>query len=187
MTHLNANLTAVQEVPPVSSTASGLATFSYVPATHLLFYRLEQTGLANITAASIHTGTIGTNGTAVYGLCSGAGLPSCDKLQTIGVVTGVVTLTAPYEQALFNGRLYVNIRTQARSSGEIRGQILYPPTATTDVNGVAWLRMSSGVPGTQRVVGQVITSQTVGNTVIATVSVGFTGMTARMFLPVIRR
>ena len=182
--HLNANLLGTNEVPPNGSAATGEATFSYNADAHKLYYRLEQTGMVSVTAAHIHTGTAGVNGPVIHPLCNGADLPDCSTLESAGVVTGSVILTTSEELALFNGGLYVNVHSVAYPGGEIRGQIMYPPSATTDANGSASVKISSPFPGRQLVIAYVEPNDTVQGLVYSAAEVVFT---PRLILPIVYR
>jgi uncharacterized repeat protein (TIGR01451 family) len=113
---LDADLNGLNEAPPVTTTtATGKAVFTYDPTTHLLHYELTTSGLVNVTASHIHTGTVGVSGPIAIPLTP----------PVIGYSTGTVgPLNAAQEAALFNGGYYVNVHTSAHPSGEIRGQIM---------------------------------------------------------------
>ena len=182
--HMNAVLQSANEVPATNSTATGLATFSYNAGAHRLYYRLEQTDVLSVTAAHIHAGVAGANGPVIHSLCGGADLPACSTLKSAGVITGAVTLTTSEELALLNGGLYVNIHSPTYPGGEIRGQILYPPSATTDANGSATMKINSPFPGRQLVVAYVEPSSTVQGLVYSAAEVTFT---PRLIFPIVYR
>ena len=123
-----AALSGVNEVPPVTTTASGRATFDYDPISRTLTYRIDQTGMVSITMAHIHSGTAGVNGPVRYWFCGNVpatptGVPSCDVLLNTGVLTGQLTISAEDEARLLTNRLYFNIHSPTNPGGEIRGQI----------------------------------------------------------------
>lgn len=124
----SANLTGAKERPPVTTNASGDATFtvSTSGATTTVTYSVTVTGLSGpVTAAHIHgpadanavanpivpltvTGT-GTSGVVVSGSFTTTGHA------TINIAQLVTHMLA--------GNTYINIHTSANPNGEIRGQI----------------------------------------------------------------
>jgi len=131
-----AEMSAQKEVPPVQSSASGLAEFT--PAENgTMKYRINGTGVseaAGITSAHIYSGSEGNNGEVVADLWKTP--QSKDKDTTYGVIfRGNVTdslLKGPLQggtlddlMALMDsGDAYVNIHTIAHPDGEIRGQLV---------------------------------------------------------------
>ncbi len=111
--NLSAYLLGVNETPPNASTALGVTTFTYDPATRQLSYELMETGIVTPTGAHIHRGAAGVPGPIAYPL----------NTPTTGYSAGVVTLSASDEALMFSGGLYVNVHSIAFSGGEIRGQI----------------------------------------------------------------
>jgi hypothetical protein len=182
--HLNADLSGANETPPNGSLAMGVATLSYNAGVHRLYYRLEQTGMLSVTAAYINVGATGVSGPVAHTLCGGANLPACSQLSSAGVITGSVVLTSGEETTLFNGGLYVNVHSPQYPNGEIRGQILYPPAATTDMNGSATIKVNSPFPGRQLVVAYVEPSETIQGIVYSAAEVTFI---PRLILPLVYR
>jgi CHRD domain len=111
-----ATLTGSQEVPPVTTSATGLATAVFNASTSKLSIYVTHTGLISETMAHIHTGAAGVDGPVLFDL--GTGSPKFDTFD--------LTLTNQIAD-LANGNLYVNIHTSANSGGEIRGQLLQSP------------------------------------------------------------
>jgi Cu/Zn superoxide dismutase len=111
--HFCATLTGAQENPATGATATGTGSFTLTEEG--LIYKITVTGLTGaITAAHIHTGTIGVNGPVIFAIT-----PSF-----VGnTATGTVTLSAAQRRDLIAGGLYVNVHTAANPGGEMRGQI----------------------------------------------------------------
>lgn len=136
-----ADINGAQEVPAVSTSAtgSGLVVFSADDST--VWYRVDYSGLSGaVAAAHIHLGDLGANGGVLFPL-SGAASPMLGVLTSADfTATGSVTAYAGAVAALKSGRTYVNIHTAATPSGEIRGQLggvpapaaTPPPTSTVD-------------------------------------------------------
>lgn len=122
VTKYKASLDGAQEVPAVTTTATGTATATYDDATMMFAYTVTHT-IANkdVSGAHVHTGAAGTNGGVAFNLAGGGNSPS----------TGTEKLNANQAAELAKGNLYFNIHSDAHKSGEIRGQILLD-TATTD-------------------------------------------------------
>ena len=107
-----------QEVPAVTTTATGNLTGSYDTVSKQLIYSISWTGLSgDASAAHFH-------GPALAG-------ESASPLQDITVVTNgmagmaadTITASADLHTALLAGRVYYNIHTAANPDGEIRGQV----------------------------------------------------------------
>jgi hypothetical protein len=109
-----ASLSATQEVPPTSSSASGSGTLIVNPATRAASGAITVNGLT-ATAAHIHQGATGVNGPIIVPLTSAGG-------GVFNVPSGTV-LTAEQLQAYKQGNLYYNAHSVAFPNGEIRGQI----------------------------------------------------------------
>ncbi|MGE6419866.1 CHRD domain-containing protein [Alteromonas macleodii] len=104
----------LQEVPAVTTTASGAGAFTLNTSTGALSGSVTITGMtANM--AHIHEGEMGVNGDVLIGLTAGAsGMLS---------VPANTTLTAEQMNVMADGGLYTNFHSDAFPSGEIRGQI----------------------------------------------------------------
>ena len=117
---LGAVLTGASEVPPVTDTVgTGQMTFFYDPVSQLLTYQGQVSGLTgNVTAAHIHTGTVGVGGGVLYPLAYTA-------IPNGAIFYGALVLLDPaHASALLSGGLYANVHTAAHTGGEIRGQII---------------------------------------------------------------
>jgi hypothetical protein len=125
-----AQLSGANEVPALTSGASGTATFTLEGKT--LSYVVTVNGLSGNAAAShIHLGVAGSNGTILYPFNAAA-------VQTGQVASGLIDLTQPVSNGttsisgdsllslLNSGQLYTNVHTAAHPAGEIRGQITRP-------------------------------------------------------------
>jgi hypothetical protein len=107
-------LTGSQEVPPVTSSASGNATFTLDSTEAWLSYTVTH-DVMNATAAHIHIGTAGVNGPIVIPLSSAT-----------SPISGSSAITPSQVADLKARRYYVNVHSTANPGGEIRGQILLP-------------------------------------------------------------
>ena len=112
-----ATLTGGQETPPVTTTASGTATFTLSADKTMLTYDITHTATGG-SAAHIHVGAGGEAGAVVFPITPFS-----------AHMTGTLTLTAAQATDLENGNYYVNIHTATNANGELRGQIM-PPGAT---------------------------------------------------------
>ena len=112
-----ANLQGAQEVPAVSTTATGYARVVVNPTTLSVSYTVVFSGLSSSqTASHIHApGAIGsTAGVAIdFGAVGG----------TSGTITGTTTITATQLNQLKQHLGYVNVHSTNNPSGEIRGQL----------------------------------------------------------------
>jgi plastocyanin len=110
-TTCTATLSGSEEVPPVTTSASGSATVQYTPLTGVIIYNLTTTGLSGV-AAHIHQAPAGANGPIIVPFEGGPTQWS-----------GQATLTPEQGQALLSGGTYANVHTSANPGGEIRGQL----------------------------------------------------------------
>jgi len=106
-------LSGDQEVPPVTTSASGTGTIS-VGADNSVSGSVMVKGI-NATAAHIHEAAKGKNGPVIVPLTK-----SGDN--TFSVAAGA-KLTDAQMQALQAGNLYVNVHSAANPNGEIRAQL----------------------------------------------------------------
>ena len=132
---LDHNLTSIfsgaNEVPPVTTSGNGALIFMFDPMTNRLMYHGAVSGLnSNVTAAHIHTGTVGTNGGVLYPL-------SYITTTNGATFSGVVTVTQAQVNALLSSGLYANVHTTSSPGGEVRGQINVGWLGTTDSQGRA--------------------------------------------------
>lgn len=109
-----AMLSGAEEVPAVTTTATGMLDGVYNKDTKILTYTLTYSGMTP-TAWHIHKGLKGANGGVIFGL--GTTFSSPFKSATIA-------LTAEQETDLMAGNYYVNFHSAKSPSGEIRGQLL---------------------------------------------------------------
>ena len=125
----NAKLTGQQEVPPVQTTASGMAWFK--PMQDKVWFKLNVTDMQGVTQAHIHTGKVGENGPVVVTLYkSDTPQPMNGKLAYGNITANLLEGPMKGKQisdlatAMSNGSTYVNVHTEKHPNGEIRGQIM---------------------------------------------------------------
>lgn len=110
-----AAMTGAQEVPPVSTAASGNAEVTYNRDTSMMSYRVTYAGLSGpATAGHIH-------GPAGPGANAGVVVPFTNAGSS--PISGEVKLTPEQFNQLASGQYYVNVHTAAHPGGEIRGQL----------------------------------------------------------------
>jgi hypothetical protein len=107
-----------QEVPAVTTSATGTLTGTYNAGTNLLQYNINWVGLSgDVSVAHFH-------GPALAGVSAG---PLIDLTVTTngvnGNITGSVTLHDSTEAHLLSGKLYYNLHSVLNPTGEIRGQV----------------------------------------------------------------
>lgn len=115
-------LTGDQQVPPVQTSGSGKADFTYDADTHVITWNITFSGLSSAaTMAHIH-------GPAAAGSNAGVEVWLSQKgtMSAASPITGQATLSAAEAQQLAAGQTYVNVHTKDHPSGEIRGQITLP-------------------------------------------------------------
>lgn len=111
-------LSGDQEVPAVSSMATGSAYALVDTNDFALELKVVTQGVEDATMAHIHTGRIGENGPVLVALEQ-----SMDDVNVWSVPEGTA-LDAEIFGVLASGGHYVNVHTPANPSGELRGQIL---------------------------------------------------------------
>ena len=133
-----ADLSGANEVPAVTTTATGRAEFEFINNDAIRF-TLSVTGMTGITQAHIHTGTTAQNGPVrVWLLPVNGTATQTPSVELTGVIaegdiardwvrgTPVITFDSLRTLIRTNGA-YVNVHTQLRTGGEIRGQIARTP------------------------------------------------------------
>lgn len=104
------------EVPAVTTPATGTLTGSYNRSSRVLTLNMTYTGLSSaVTMWHVHKGAVGVSGAPVDGLDFG----------TLGAspFSWSDTLTTAQEADLLNDLYYVNIHTANNTAGEIRAQL----------------------------------------------------------------
>ena len=141
----HANLTGAQEVPPVTTAATGTVNLTISSDRARITYRVATVGpfTSNVRFAHIHVQQSGVNGPVVVFFCTTqtppAGVPTPQPCPTAGAtITGVLTAAdfipstaasalgvnsfADLVTALLAGNTYSNMHTDNNPGGEIRGQ-----------------------------------------------------------------
>lgn len=106
-------LSGDQEIPPVTTSASGTATFAVAPDGSASG-RVTVSGV-KVTVAHIHEAPAGKNGPIV--------IPLVKTSETEWTVPPGVKLTEAQLASYRAGNLYYNMHSEAWRAGEIRGQI----------------------------------------------------------------
>lgn len=106
-------LSGAQEVPPVTSTASGTGQITVGPD-GAVSGSITLTGMA-ATAAHIHEGAAGGNGPAI--------IPLAKKSDTSFAVPDGAKFTAAQLASYKAGNTYINVHSAAFPAGEVRGQL----------------------------------------------------------------
>jgi hypothetical protein len=116
--NVSGSASGAQEVPAVTTTASGTLTGSYDTVSKSLIYSVSWTGLSgDATAAHFH-------GPALAGEVA----PPIETLSIVtngsaGTATDTITASSVLHVALMAGRVYYNVHTAAYPDGEIRGHV----------------------------------------------------------------
>lgn len=128
----NAALTGAQQNPPITSSATGVATLFYNDMNTVAtaddsysFSMVASGGLSfNPVAYHLHQGAVGVNGGIQVNL---AAAPFISIFSGGTLLVGGNNITSPSPTLLSNlkaGLEYVNIHTGANPGGEIRGQLI---------------------------------------------------------------
>ena len=128
-----ANLTGLEEVPPVDTQATGHALLVPIsPSNQTIQYFVNVTGIQGATQSQIHSGAQGKNGAIIVTLFK------FDFPQNTVFEKGNITannLEGPLQgktipdliAAMKNGSTYVNVHTEQNPEGEVRGQLVDIP------------------------------------------------------------
>ena len=109
------DLDGAQEVPPVTTEATGRGAVTLGIESGALVANLHTTGVDDATAAHIHEGAAGENGDVLVGLTQDA--------TDVTIWSVADTLTAEQVATMRSGSTYFNVHTPANEGGGIRGQI----------------------------------------------------------------
>ncbi|MVN74844.1 CHRD domain-containing protein [Hymenobacter sp. HMF4947] len=115
---VSSSLTGAQEIPAVTTSATGAMTGTYDTSTRVLTYAVTYAGLSSApTGGHLHLG-----GPTV---ASGPVSIAFTNVAT-SPITGTVTLSTTQADALLasGGGMYVNLHTTANGNGEIRGNVV---------------------------------------------------------------
>lgn len=126
-----ANLSGAQEVPPVTTQATGQAVFNLSADGAAMTFTLTVSNINNVTASHIHLAAAGVNGPVVVPLL---GVPRPGPFSGV-LAEGTITAAnlggllagktmADLVTEIEAGRTYVNVHTTLNPGGEIRGQIM---------------------------------------------------------------
>jgi hypothetical protein len=126
-TDFTASLTGAEEVPAVTTSATGTARFTHDENDQSIQFTLNVNNISSAFAAHIHEGATGVNGDVVVTLFDGpvtsgsfSGTLSSGPIRS-GDVSGM-----SFDQLvgiMRSGQAYVNVHTTQNPGGEIRGQI----------------------------------------------------------------
>ena len=127
----HAKLAGNDEVPSVKTKAKGDVKFKMSSDGKTLSYTLHVKDILNTTAAHIHRGMKGKSGPPVANLFTG---PKKEGKFSGDLSEGTITAKdlsgdlmgkslVDLEQLIKSGEAYVNVHTDAKPDGEIRGQI----------------------------------------------------------------
>ena len=113
--HFKTTMTPAQEVPANTSQGTGVATGKLDTSTKTLTYKVEWKGLTGpATMAHFHgPAAAGENAPVLIPLGNNPKSPINSKAQ----------LTDDQVKAFTDGKVYVNVHTDANKGGEIRGQV----------------------------------------------------------------
>lgn len=130
-----AALAGSEEVPPVTTTATGSSEFTLSRSSDTLFVNITVNNLSNVRFGHFHTGARGANGAVVAFLVDPPTLTGAQNgrigKQFITAANLSGTLAGQPLTALTNlmraGTIYVNLHTDANAGGELRGQVALAP------------------------------------------------------------
>ena len=110
---IKVTLSGSQEVPPVTTSASGSGTIT-IGEDKSVSGSVTTTGVA-VTAAHIHLGAAGKNGPVI--------IPLTKTSDNVWSVPAGAKLTDAQYDSYKAGDLYINVHSAANKGGEIRGQL----------------------------------------------------------------
>ncbi len=123
----NVNLSPDQEVPEVTSEATGEAYFKVSEDGESIEYTISAQNLNNTLAGHLHSGAVGENGPVELFLFENAEPTDYNGEVASGTLTAddLVGDMAweDFAMALVAGEIYANLHTEQYPDGEIRGQL----------------------------------------------------------------
>ncbi len=146
----NGSLTGAQEVPAVTTTASGTADLALNNATNRFDLTLKVQGIAqgNITGSQLHVGATGQEGNSFFDLGAGAQYTASGTGFQRVVNNG--TFPTANLTSLKSGGTYVDVQSTSNADGAIRGQLtavqsgLYSALPTTSTDQLVVLQSFAG-------------------------------------------
>jgi|GEM_PF-361715 len=117
-------MNGANEVPPVTTSATGKATLTQQGST--VNFRIDLSNITNVIAAHIHSGLPGVNGPIRVFLFNGPTTGLVNGTLAQGAFTAADVSGITFDQLineLRTGAAYVNVHTTANPNGEIRGQV----------------------------------------------------------------
>jgi phospholipase C len=125
-----AHLSGSKEIPPVNTTATGMAEFKLNADATQLSYKLNVTGIDKVTMAHLHLSPEGVNGPVVVTLYNAAPGGEVNGVLAQGTITAA-NLTGPLAgkplikliDEISSGQVYVNVHSTDHPGGEMRGQL----------------------------------------------------------------
>lgn len=138
-----AKLVGVRVVPPVNTSAAGLADVNIGIGNDWLWWKLNVTGITDPTMAHIHMGKKGLNGPIVADLLNSSA--SFENTTERMIITGNISadsLQGPMENKTFADiqsaikakTVYVDLHTKNHPDGELRGTVtIKNASATTPI------------------------------------------------------
>ena len=130
-----AKLSGANEVPAVTTTATGTFTATLDEAAGTITWTLSVPAITNATAAHLHAGAAGVNGGVVLPLFAAPTGSPASSVNVSGTakaadLSGTLAGNLPgFITALKAGGLYANVHTSANAGGEIRAQVLVAAAA----------------------------------------------------------
>lgn len=135
--NFRATLTGEQEVPPVDTTTRGTATIRADPGLTELRFEVRVTNGVAITQAHLHCARAGVNGPVVAflfgpadpgvnvsGQLASGRIENADIIVTDGEPCGdAINNIAALYAAILEGRVYVNVHSEANPAGVVRAQL----------------------------------------------------------------
>ncbi len=138
-----AKLQGIQEVPAVSTAATGECRLKISKDETSIDYEVTYSGIegATVLASHIHFAQPGVNGGIVIHFCGTGGKPACPPFGTVSgtatasdvtstaggapnaVAQGIDGELAEVIRAIRAGRVYCNVHSSSFTGGEIRGQL----------------------------------------------------------------
>jgi hypothetical protein len=125
------NLTGAEEVPPVTTPATGFASVTLNTATNLLTWDISFQDLTNgLSGAHFHgPAAFGSNAGVLVGMTLGDA-----SGQTSGSIIGSTTISETIKGHILDGNTYINLHSFADPDpnvgfpgGELRGQVIPEP------------------------------------------------------------